>query len=167
MDESQKSSTDDNVDVNDSTAVFDDTDNSKIKEVTEVSVKDSPNSKNSFSVDELTGNDNIKDKIVEDVNDLEVQTITKQSQIEECVESLLFFAAQNSYEEMSSSYLKEEPVYDYGFSGFDVLLEGIEKLEQPCPTGFGSFGSCDGLNLLCYLTRNDTFEYDLHPSISR
>ncbi len=148
--------------------------------------------KSSFSIEGLTRKDTptkteptepiVAEKEVQ-IEDTDNADIDCQAKVDECIESLLLFAQNDFIDKESENFAAKHEdnyihsatdVFGFELNGLDILLEGIEKMEphfggylgQPLTAG-GYLEQSDGLELLCYLTRNDTFEYQLNPSISR
>lgn len=80
----------------------------------------------------------------------------------ECAETLLFFSAENSTVPAKNLkvFADDESLDQFNqehqepeLSGFDILFEGISKLEKI------SEYRRPGMDLLCYVTRNDSIEY--------
>ncbi len=150
--------------------------------------------KSSFSIEGLTRKDTttkieptepiVTEKEVQNKDNDKVDDIIDcQAKVDECIESLLLFAQNDFTDKESENFAAKTEdnyihsatdVFGFELNGLDILLEGIEKMEPHFggyldqPLAAGSYlEQSDGLELLCYLTRNDTFEYQLNPSISR
>jgi len=113
------------------------------------------------------------EKVVEPKPDLEVPLhsalevplkldLVQDIHTKECAETLLFFSAENST--VPAKNLKvpaddeslvqfDQENEEFELSGFDILFEGISKLEKI------SKYRRPGMDLLCYVTRNDSIEY--------